>query len=203
MQERKCFGYRGFGYIIHNYRNMESRREEESTQIPSNKFEVLISRVMNMRVPSRGKLRKDRKTILREEKLKERKKEEKKEKPINMEEEELLREITVKIELQRIDIWKGIIVEGLLNSREISLIISLEFVGKKEFKLKKIERPIYVRNVDMSGAVHTGVEVCEMDLQNDLSFSLCTMLSVYCIVITSDDRKKSEMKVSADLVYRH
>ena len=51
-----------------------------------------------------------------------------------------------------------------MNSREISLIISLEFVEKKEFKLKKIERPIYVRNVDMSGAVHTGVEVCEMDL---------------------------------------
>ena len=89
--------YRRATALDRNWR--ESRREEESTQIPSNKFEVLISRVMNMRVPSRGKLRKDRKTILREEKLKERKKEEKKEKPINMEEEELLREVTVKIEL--------------------------------------------------------------------------------------------------------
>ena len=63
---------------------MESRREEGSTQIPSNTFEVLISRVMNMRVPSRGKVIKDRKTILREEKSKQRKKEEKKEKPVNM-----------------------------------------------------------------------------------------------------------------------
>ena len=37
-----------------------------------------------------------------------------------------------------------------------------------------------------------------MDLQNDLGFSLCTMLSVCYVVITSDDRKKSEMGVSAD-----
>ena len=35
-----------------------------------------------------------------------------------------------------------------MNSREMSLIISLEFVRKKKLKLKKIERPIYVRNVN-------------------------------------------------------
>ena len=36
------------------------------------------------------------------------------------------------------------------------------------------------------------------DLWNDLSFSLCAMLSVCYMVATSDSRKKSEMEVSAD-----
>ena len=36
------------------------------------------------------------------------------------------------------------------------------------------------------------------DLWNDLGFSLCSTLSVCCIVATSDNRKKSEMEVSAD-----
>jgi len=39
-------------------------------------------------------------------------------------------------------------VEALLDSGVIWLVMSLEFVRKQGFKLKKIERPIYVRNVD-------------------------------------------------------
>ena len=39
-------------------------------------------------------------------------------------------------------------VEALLNSGATGLVMSLEFVRKQRFKLKKIERPIYVRNVD-------------------------------------------------------
>ena len=35
----------------------------------SNKFEVLTSRVMNVEVPNRKKVRKDRRIILRKEKL--------------------------------------------------------------------------------------------------------------------------------------
>jgi len=30
------------------------------------------------------------------------------------------------------------------------LVMSLEFVRKQEFKLKKIERPIYIRNINSS-----------------------------------------------------
>ena len=41
-------------------------------------------------------------------------------------------------------------VEVLLDSGVIELVISLEFARKQEFKLKKIERPIYMRNVDGS-----------------------------------------------------
>ena len=54
----------------------------------------------------------------------------------------------VKIELERIDTQERIIVEILLDSKAIGLVMSLEFARKQGFKLKKIERPIYIRNVD-------------------------------------------------------
>jgi len=64
--------------------------------------------------------------------------------------EDYLREVTVKISLERIDTQEGITVNVLLDSSVTGLVISSEFVRKQEFKLKKIERPIYVRNIDGS-----------------------------------------------------
>ena len=76
---------------------------------------------------------------------------------------ELLREVIVKIGLERIDTQKRVIVEALLNSGAIELVISLEFARKQGFKLKKIERPIYVRNMDgtfnKEGSIEYIVEV--------------------------------------------
>ena len=40
------------------------------------------------------------------------------------------------------------IVETLLDNKATELVMSLEFVKKQGFKLKKIERLIYIRNVD-------------------------------------------------------
>jgi len=51
----------------------------------------------------------------------------------------------VKIRLERIDMQKGIIVEALLDSGATGLVMSSEFTRKQRFKLKKIERPIYVK----------------------------------------------------------
>ena len=65
-------------------------------------------------------------------------------------ENELLREITVKIGLERINTQEGVTVEALLYSNATGLVMSSEFARKQEFKLKKIDRPIYVRNVDGS-----------------------------------------------------
>jgi len=77
--------------------------------------------------------------------------------------EKSLREITVKIKLERIDIQEGIMVEALLNSGVTGLVMSLEFARKQGFKLKKIDRPIYVRNVDSSfnqeGPIEHTVEI--------------------------------------------
>ena len=41
-------------------------------------------------------------------------------------------------------------MEALLDSGITGLVMSLEFARKQGFKLKKINRPIYVRNVDSS-----------------------------------------------------
>jgi len=75
----------------------------------------------------------------------------------------MLREVMVKIGLERIDIQKGITVEVLLDSGTIRLVMSSKFARKQGFKLKKIERLIYVRNVDRTmnkkGPIKNTVEV--------------------------------------------
>jgi len=84
--------------------------------------------------------------ILREEKVKKEKKKDKED--VRKVEGELLREVMVKIGLERIDTQEGIIVKALLDSKAIGLVMSSEFARKQGLKLKKIERPIYIRNVD-------------------------------------------------------
>jgi len=65
--------------------------------------------------------------------------------------------------LERIDIQEGITVEALLDSRTTGLVMSSEFARKQEFKLKKLERLIHVRNVDgllnKKGSIEYIVEV--------------------------------------------
>ena len=73
----KCFVCRGFGYTIHHCKNMEKRQEERLIQRFLNKFEVLKSRVMNVGEGSKREIRKDKKMILKEERLK-------KEKPVDI-----------------------------------------------------------------------------------------------------------------------
>ena len=74
-----------------------------------------------------------------------------------------MREVTVKIELERIDIQEGITVEALLDSGATGLVMSSEFARKQGFKLKKLNRSMYVRNVDGSlnkeGPIEHMVEV--------------------------------------------
>ena len=71
-----------------------------------------------------------------------------------------LREVTVKIRLERIDTQEGITVEALLDSGAIR---SSEFAKKQRFKMKRLERLINVRNVDKSfnkeGPIENMVEV--------------------------------------------
>ena len=77
--------------------------------------------------------------------------------------EKMLREVTVKIGLERIDTQEGIMVEALLDSGATGLVMSSEFAKKQGFKLKKLERPMNVRNVDGSlnkeGPIENTVEV--------------------------------------------
>ena len=66
----------------------------------------------------------------------------------NLDNRDILRKVTVKIGLERIDTQKGVTVEVLLDSGAIELVMSLEFIRKHVFKLKKIEIFIYMRNID-------------------------------------------------------
>ena len=74
-----------------------------------------------------------------------------------------MREVTIKIGLERLDTQEGITVEALLDSGATGLVMSLEFARKKGFKLKKLERLMQVRNVDRSfnreGPIENTVEV--------------------------------------------
>jgi len=69
----------------------------------------------------------------------------------------------VKIRLERIDMQEGITVEALLDSGVTGLVMSSEFAKKQGFKLKKLERPMNIRNVDGSlnkeGLIENTVEV--------------------------------------------
>jgi len=145
MEEKKCFVCGGFGHIACHCRNVG---EERPAQVPLNKFEVLKDRVMQRGEGGRGEVRKDRKEILKEERakrgveVKQTKIERKKEK------EEYLREVTVKIGLKQEEEEEGIVVDAFLDSRVTGLVMSEEFTRKHRFRRTKLERPIYVRNVD-------------------------------------------------------
>jgi len=80
-----------------------------------------------------------------------------------VEERRTLREVTVKIRLERIDTQEGITIEVLLDSGATGLVMSSEFAKKQGFKLKKLERLVNVRNVDGSlnkeGPIENMVEV--------------------------------------------
>ena len=69
----------------------------------------------------------------------------------------------MKIGLEKIDTQKIITMEMLLDNEETKLVICLEFARKKEFKLKKIENPVYMRNMDgtlnKKGPIEHTVEV--------------------------------------------
>ena len=69
----------------------------------------------------------------------------------------------MKIGLERVDMQEEVIVEALLDSGAMGLVMSSEFARRQGFKLKKIDRPIYVRNVDSyfnkEGPIEHTVEV--------------------------------------------
>jgi len=47
----------------------------------------------------------------------------------------------MKVELEKLESYEGIVVKALLNSRAIGLFIDTKFVKKKRFKLKRLKNP--------------------------------------------------------------
>ena len=56
---------------------------------------------------------------------------------LTLDNEDILREVTVKIRLERIDTQERVTVKVLLDSGAMELVMSLEFARKQRFKLKK------------------------------------------------------------------
>ena len=138
MEERKCFGCRGFGYMASHCRN---GGKGEPVLVFSNRFEVLKVRVMQRGEGRSKEVVKDRREILREEKAK-RGIEKKKKK------EKYLREVMVKIGLKQEEEEEGVVIEALLDSGATGLVMSEEFARRHKFKRTKLEKLVYVRNVD-------------------------------------------------------
>jgi len=54
----------------------------------------------------------------------------------------------VNIGLKQEEDEEGIIMEMLLDSSVTELVMSSEFARKNKFKNKRLERPIYIRNIN-------------------------------------------------------
>ena len=161
IEERKCFACRRFGHMASHCQNVGI---EEPTQVSSNRFEVLKVRVMQREKENGKEVAKDRRDILREEKAKrgvevrQTKVEKKKRK------EKTLRKIVVKIGLKQEEKEEGIMTKALLDSGAIGLVMSEEFARRYKFKRTKLERPVYVRNVD-SILNYTGLIVDTVEVE--------------------------------------
>jgi len=145
IEERKCFVCGGFGHIAHHCRNVG---EEGPAQVSLNKFEVLKDRVMQKGEGSGREAVKDRREILREKRA--RRKVEVKQTKVEREEKKgkYLREVMVKIGFKQEEEEEEIVVDALLDSGATGLVMSEEFARKHRFRRMKLERPIYVRNVN-------------------------------------------------------
>ena len=66
----------------------------------------------------------------------------------------LLREVWMKVGLEKLESHEGVAVKALLNSGATGLFIDTTFTREKGFKMEKLKNPLLVRNVN--GTVNAG-----------------------------------------------
>ena len=76
-----------------------------------------------------------------------------------------LREVWLKIGLEKLENHEGVVVKALLNSGATGLFMDTTFAQEKGFKMEKLKNPLLVRNIDgmanVGGAIIHQVE-CNM-----------------------------------------
>ena len=73
--------------------------------------------------------------------------------------------MTVKIGLKQKEEEEGVVIEALLDSGAMRLVISKEYARRNKFRRTKLERPVYVRNVDsMLNYVGPIVDIVEVEI---------------------------------------
>ena len=76
-----------------------------------------------------------------------------------------MREVMVKIRLKQEEEEEEIVVNVLLDSGATGLVMSDEFARKNRFRRTKLERPVYVRNVDEAlNYVGLSVDTVEVEI---------------------------------------
>jgi len=61
---------------------------------------------------------------------------------------QLLREVWIKVGLEKLENYEGVAVRALLDSGAIGLFIDMTFAKEKGFKMEKLKKPLLVRNVN-------------------------------------------------------
>jgi len=59
-----------------------------------------------------------------------------------------LREVWLKVGLEKLESHKEIVVKAFLDSGATGLFMDMTFAKEKEFKMEKLKKPLLVRNVD-------------------------------------------------------
>jgi len=59
-----------------------------------------------------------------------------------------LREVWIKVELEKLENHEGVVVRALLDSGATGLFMDTTFAREKGFKMEKLKKPLLVRNVD-------------------------------------------------------
>ena len=65
-----------------------------------------------------------------------------------------LREVWMRVGLEKLESYEGIAVKALLDSGATGLFMDTTFAREKGFKMEKLKNPLLVRNVD--GTVNVG-----------------------------------------------
>ena len=60
----------------------------------------------------------------------------------------LLREVWMKVGLEKLENHEGVAVKALLDSGAMGLFMNTTFVREKEFKMERMKKPLMVKNVD-------------------------------------------------------
>jgi len=61
---------------------------------------------------------------------------------------QLLREVWIRVGLEKLENHKGVAVRALLDSGATGLFMDMTFVQEKGFKIEKLKKPLLVRNID-------------------------------------------------------
>jgi len=100
-----------------------------------------------------------------------------------------LREVWLKVGLEKLENHEGVAVKALLDSGATGLFMNMTFAKEKGFKMEKLKKPLIVRNVDgtinVEGAITHQVK-CNMFFQGHMERARMDMCNLGKIELILD-----------------